>query len=148
MVCMMEFELVPEEGGYAVVPFGAEGATQGDTEEEAVEMAADWLRTRALCELEQGREPKSGPLGNEPSRGGRVVAVAVDASISDIPAVTAAEAARMLGVSTARVAQLCRAGELMSWRVGRARMVSRASVECRAAACPAAGRPRSELAAV
>ena len=54
---------------------------------------------------------------------------------------TAAEAAEMLGVSTARVAQLCRDGSLNSWRVGNTRMVSRDSIEYRLAAKPAAGRP-------
>ena len=59
----------------------------------------------------------------------------------DIPAVTASEAAEMLGVSTARVAQLCRDGSLNSWKIGNTRMVSRDSIEYRLAAKPVAGRP-------
>lgn len=70
-----------------------------------------------------------------------VVTLAVSVELSDVPAVTAAEAAEMLGVSTARVAQLCRDGSLNSWRVGSTRMVSCDSIECRLAARPGAGRP-------
>ena len=44
---------------------------------------------------------------------------------------TAADAARELGVSRARVAQLCQSGKLESWRDGSKRMVSRSSVESR-----------------
>lgn len=70
-----------------------------------------------------------------------VVTLAMSVGLSDIPAVTATEAAEMLGVSTARVAQLCRDGSLNSWRVGSARTVSRDSIECRLIAKPGAGRP-------
>ena len=52
-----------------------------------------------------------------------VVTLAMSVGLSDISAVTAAEAAEMLGVSTARVAQLCHDGSLNSWRVGSARTV-------------------------
>ena len=61
--------------------------------------------------------------------------------LSDVPVVTASAAAEMLGVSTARVAQLCRDGSLNSWRVGSARMVSRDSIGRRFIAKPGAGRP-------
>lgn len=71
-----------------------------------------------------------------------VVTLAVNVELSDIPAATAAEAAEMLGVSTARVAQFCRDGSLNSWRVGSARTVSRDSIGCRLIAKPGAGRPR------
>ena len=71
-----------------------------------------------------------------------VVTLAVSVELSDVPAATASETAEMLGVSTARVAQLCRDGSLNSWRIGSARMVSRDSIKCRLAARPGAGRPR------
>lgn len=70
-----------------------------------------------------------------------VVTLAVSVELSDVPAVTASEAAEMLGVSTARVAQLCRDGSLNSWRIGSARMVSRDSIGCRLIAKLGAGRP-------
>ncbi len=143
MIVMQEFEVYPDpEGGYAVEPCGLDGATEGDTYEEAVEMAVDWLRVHALAALERGEEFGGGGLGHAPSHGGTVVTVATNVELSDIPAVTAAEAAEMLGVSTARVAQLCRDGSLNSWRVGSTRMVSRDSIECRLASKPEAGRPR------
>lgn len=71
-----------------------------------------------------------------------VVTLAVSVELSDVPAVTASEAAKMPGVNTARVAQLCRDGSLNSWRVGSTRMVSRDSIKCRLAARPGAGRQR------
>lgn len=75
-----------------------------------------------------------------------VVTLAVSVELSDVPAVTASEAAEMLGVSTARVARLCRDGSLNSWRVGSARTVSRDSIKCRLVAKPGAGRPRRTFA--
>lgn len=71
-----------------------------------------------------------------------VVTLAMSVELSDIPAVTAAEAAEMLGVNTARVARLCRDGSLNSWRVGSARTVSRDSIGCRLITKSGAGRPR------
>lgn len=65
--------------------------------------------------------------------------------LTDIPAMTAADAARALGVSTARVAQLVSAGLLDSWRDGTRRMVSRASVEARLEDAPKAGRPKAAM---
>lgn len=70
-------------------------------------------------------------MGHASQYGGKVIAVAVLAGRDDIPAMTAADAARVLNVSTARVAQLCKAGKLDSWRVGATRMVSKESVEMR-----------------
>ena len=69
-----------------------------------------------------------------------------DASLDQVPAVTSAEAARMLGVSTARVAQLVKAGALESWKSGGTRMVSLDSVECRQAEERKTGRPKKDLA--
>lgn len=74
--------------------------------------------------------------------------MAVSRELGDIPAVTAADAARMLGVSSARVSQLIGAGLLDSWRDGTKRMVSRASIEARLADSPKAGRPREAPGAV
>ena len=55
-------------------------------------------------------------LGHEPQRGGMVVALAMPRELSNIPAMTAADAARELGVSTARVTRLANAGLLDSGR--------------------------------
>mgnify|MGYP000267124573 CR=1 FL=1 len=109
MIIMQEFEVyLDPEGGYAVEPCGLAGATEGDNYEEAVEMAVDWLRVHALAALERGAEFEGGGLGHAPSHGGTIVTVATNVELSDIPAVTAAEAAEMLGVSTARVPAMAR----------------------------------------
>lgn len=129
---MAEFELVDDGGGMVEVwPVGLGGATEGRDMRDAVEMAADWLTMAAQDYLMKGKPLPELPLGTEPTRGGKMVAVCVSTSLADIPAVSAADAARLLGVSTARVAQLCKAGLLESWRVGSARMVSLGSVEAR-----------------
>lgn len=132
MAYIREFEFVEGEQGYVVAyPFGLEGGTQGADLYDAVDMAADWLRLWALDELMAGREPERGTVGNHPRRGGTVIAVAVGADLADIPAISAADAARELGVSPARVSQLCQVGLLDSWKVGSCRMVSQESVEAR-----------------
>lgn len=135
MICICEFELFQEEGGaWVAIPFGGLGcATEGADFRDAVEMAADALRIVAEDALMRGEDVPEPPLGNRAARGGRVVAVAVDADLRRVESVTAAEAARMLEVSRPRVTQLCDAGLLESWHVGRTRMVSRASVEARMA---------------
>lgn len=148
VLVVREFEFIPEEGGYVAVPCDMGGATEGQTLEEAVEMAADWLHLMALDALVHGKELPGGAFGHGPCEGGRVMAVAVKAELSDAPAVTSVEAAAMLGVSTARVAQMCSAGLLASWKAGRTRMVAVESVEERLAGARGAGRPRREAAAV
>lgn len=141
MLFVREFEIVAEEGGYLAIPFDMEGGTEGETREEAVAMAADWLRATALDALLHGYALPGGSVGHDLQEGGWVVAVAVDVDVSDAPAMTSAEAARALGVSTARVAQMCSSGQLASWKVGSTRMVAKESVEERLAMAPQPGRP-------
>ena len=148
MAYIMEFEFVPEDGMVAAIPFGMEGATEGRDLNDAVDMAAEWLRIHVLDALGQGKEFPQGSVGNKPEHGGTVLAVAVEASMSDVPAMTAAEAARELGVSTARVAQLCASGQLDSWKVGATRMVSEDSVLIRKMDAPRTGRPAERKAAM
>ena len=148
MLFVREFEFVPEDGGYVAVPCDMDGATEGATLEDAVAMAADWLRLMAVDSLVHGSALPGGGAGHAPREGGTVIAVAVEASLSDAPSVTAAQAAEALGVSTARVAQMCASGQLASWKVGRTRMVAVESIEERLAEAPKAGRPRREPVAV
>ena len=132
-VCEFEFE---RDGDFILCwPFfpGRIDGTQGEDFDDAVEMAADWLKTIALDYLMRGKEVPKLPLGNEPTRGGNIVTVAVEASLAAVPAVTAQEAAGLLGVSSARVNQLAKAGYLDSWRVGCTRMVSIESIQARLA---------------
>lgn len=133
MFYVCEFELFDDgEGSVAAVPLnGWDGATFGDDFEDAGESAADWLRCMVDDALMNGRELPPIAFGHEPRHGGKVLAIAVMRDLSDIPAMTAADAARALGVSRARVTQLCNAGLLESWQDGTKRMVSRASVDAR-----------------
>lgn len=139
---LCEFEFYEEEGMVLAVPFGHAGATEGHDLKDAVYMASDLLRMYALEDVAKGRDLFWGPLGNKPEHGGIVIAVSVCVSLAEVPSVTAAEAAKRLSVTTARVAQLCKAGELDSWRVGATRMVSIDSIELRLALQKRAGRPK------
>lgn len=144
-ICMCCFEFVDKGERVVAFPVGLGGGTEGYDMEDAVRMAADWLRETALSYMVDDDEWPDLPLTTEPQRGGRMAILAVEVSLDDLPAVTAAEASRMLGVSTARVAQLCRDGLLDSWKDGRTRMVSLESVETRLAEERKAGRPRRQL---
>ena len=139
-----ECEFVEEGGWFLCWPFwpGRCDGTQGETFDDALKMSADWFKSMVLDCLMKGEAIPRLALGNSPQRGGRVVAVAVDASLSEVPAVTEKEAAARLGISHARVSQLCRDRSLDSWRVGRTRMVSIESIEMRRAMAPCAGRPK------
>lgn len=118
-----------------------EGGTFGVDFDDAMDSAVDWLSGMVDAHLTDGVELPARSLGHKPQHGGSIIAIAVSRELGDIPAMTAAEAARELGVSTARVAQLCKAGMLDSWRDGTRRMVSRASVEARMEEAPKPGRP-------
>lgn len=132
MLYICEFEIFNSGQSVCAIPCNDMGAgTFGDDFNDAVESAADWLMCMVDDSLMNGTELPSVTLDHEPKNGGKVVAIAVSRSLSDIPAMTAEDAARELGVSGARVAQLCEEGLLDSWADGARRMVSRASVEAR-----------------
>lgn len=144
MLYVWEFEFYGSGDYVCAVPAAPlEGGTFGDDLTDAVESAADWLGGMVEAHLTDGLALPEMRFGLKPEHGGQVIAVAVDRSLGDIPAMTAADAARALGVSTARVAQLCSAGLLDSWKDGSRRMVSRASVEARMEGSPAPGRPKA-----
>lgn len=144
MIYIHEFEFFEEEGMVSAVPFGLEGATAGADLDDAVFMATDWLRSTVEYQLIRGEKPESSSFGNKPRHGGQVIAISVDCDLDRVNAVTAADAARILGVSSARVAQMCETGQLTSWRDGTRRMVLRDSVNARLAEQPKPGRPRKE----
>lgn len=118
------------------------GGTLGSDLNDAVESAADYLACMVDNHLIGGIELPASDFGHEPRHGGKIIAVAVSRELAGIPAVTAADAARMLGVSSARVSQLINAGLLDSWKDGTERMVSKASIEARLADTPKAGCPK------
>ena len=131
MVFIWEFEFFEEDNGFCAIPCGdfGYGATCGDDLVDAVESAVDFLSIAVDDHLINGVVLPPMEFGHKPEHDGRIIAVAVDRSIEDIPAMTAAEAARKLGVSRARITQLCNAGVLESWMSGSNRMVSKGSVD-------------------
>ena len=147
MLYVHEFEVFESEGCFLAIPAPPlGGGTFGDTFDDAVESAVDWLTMTVDDMLMKGHEPVACSFGHKPENGGRMIAIAVVRNLGDIPAMTAADAARVLSVSSARVAQLIDAGLLESWKVGTRRMVSKASVEARMSESPTAGRPKKEAA--
>ena len=144
MIYVNEFEFYEKDGYTLAVPFCLEGATFGDGLNDAVQSASDWLYETISDMLVRGTKPSLSSFGNKPLHGGKVIAVSVNCDLSKIDAVTAAEAARILGVSSARVAQMCESGALTSWRDGTRRMIVRESINARLAKKPCAGRPRKD----
>lgn len=142
MLYIREFELYENEGCVIADPIDMQGGTFGKDYADAVASAVDWLYETITDCLIKGTVPEGGKLGNEPEKGGRVVAVSVDCDLSKVSAVTAADAASILNVSPARVAQMCESGRLDSWKQGGHRMVTRDSIEARLAENPGPGRPR------
>ena len=142
MLHVYEFELFEDEGWYLAVPFDMLGGTQGKTYDDCCKMAADWLRTEMEYRAMHDEGFPVPTFGNEPKHGGRVVVFAVMAGKDTVRKVTAAEAARMLGVSPGRVTQMLSANLLEGWREGHRTWVTVDSVEARLAERPSAGRPR------
>ncbi|MDO5106852.1 MAG: helix-turn-helix domain-containing protein [Coriobacteriaceae bacterium] len=139
-----EFEFVEDEGSYLCRPFwpGCEVCIRGEGYGDAVEQSAGWLKATVLEAIAHNGTASRPTLGHEPKHGGRVVTLAIDASLSELPAVTGKEAAERLGVSHARISQLCSSGSLDSWTVGRTRMVTEASLNLLLSERSEAGRGR------
>ncbi len=148
MVYAWEFEFSESNGYIDAVPCPPfEESTSGECLEDAIASAVDWLG-RMVDEYLMGNiDLPQMEFGHEPENGGRIIAAAVERKLGSIPAMTAADAVRELGVSTARVPQLINAGLLGSWRDGTKRMVFRASVESRKEDSPKPGRPRGKMSA-
>ena len=105
MVYVWEFEFFDSNGVVDAVPCGSldGGGTFGSDLNDAVESAADFLACMVDDHLMGGVDLPAPDFGHQPQHGGKIIAVAVSRELGDIPAVTAADAARMLGVSSARV---------------------------------------------
>lgn len=134
-----------EDGGYwAEVPDLPGCFGQGDTFMDAVESVSDAVETHLAALAADGAEiPAAGPVSADD---GEVVYVYADPGTVQLdiegPTVSAAEAARMLGVTPARVSQLVTDGRLVAQRTAGGTRVARAAVEALMAAPRAAGRPR------
>ena len=143
MLHVHEFEVFEEDGLLVALPFDFDGGTQGKDTREVAEMAADWLKTEIEQRIINCEEVPNATLGHVPERdSGRILIVAVDADIDTVDAVSASEAARMLGVSNGRVSQMVKGGQLQGFKKGRDAFVTRASIEQRIFEAPKAGRPK------
>lgn len=135
-----------EEGGYSVeIPALPGCFTCGDDYEDAVRMAADAARTWVASALGHGEAVPPYSRAEVPA-GSERACVVFDADPSWIvegPVVSAAEAARELGVSAGRVSHMLASGLLEGYRMGRRTFVTTASIEARKAAPRPAGRPRA-----
>ena len=146
MFYMQEFELVRDEGWVLAMPFDLEGGTQGKNVSEAMEMACDWLREEVLAHMASGKELPKTSFGNAPVQDGHIALIGVSVDLADVPSVSAAEAADMLGVSRPRVSSMIKSGMLTGWKEGRNTRVSVESIEARLAEAPRAGRPKKAVA--
>lgn len=141
--------LTPEaEGGYSVkVPALPGCFTCGDDYVDAVSMAADAARTWVASALRHGEPVPSyrrAVCDDDATSERACIVFDADSSwIVDGPVVSAAEAARQLGVSAGRVTHMLDAGLLEGYRNGRRTFVTNASIEARKASPVRPGRPRT-----
>jgi len=137
-----------EDGFWAEFPDLPGCYGYGDTLMECVESASDALETHLAAMKEGGKALPSATDPNESD--GKVAWFYADTSSVDLgkPSITAADAARELGITPARVSQLIADGRLKARHVGGMTLVTEESVESYAATPRAPGRPRKELASV
>ena len=137
-----EFEVFQEEGHFIAVPYDMEGATQGEDFEDLCLMVADWLKITLEDFDMRGETPPKPTFGNAPRHGGANMVFAVQAGRETVEKVTASEAARLLGVTPARITQMLAAARLIGYREGRNTYVTMDSVRARLEERPRGGRPR------
>lgn len=133
MTYVAEFEFYTAEDGTVIAePLGVPAQEARGCDLESTVIAAQASLERAVDEALLGGTRLPGwRVGHEPQRGGQVIAIAVTRELSGVAAVSAADAAGILGVSRSRVGQLCSQGLLDSWKEGRSRMVSLSSLHAR-----------------
>jgi len=144
MLHVYEFEIVEQDGFFLVFPYDLEGGTQGLSFHDACEMAADWLQAE-MEYRDMRREPfPVATFGNKPRYGGQNVILGVVAGRDTVNKVSAAKAAKMLGVTPGRVTQMIAANQLTAFKDddGVHTWVTVDSIEARIAENPKAGRPR------
>lgn len=142
-----EFEMWRGEFGWIAEPFGLDGITQGDDVNDLCESAADLLREIVRDHIMRSKPLPPAIFDNEPTRGGVRLIVSVDAAMANVPRISAAEAARKLGVSRPRVTAMLASGLLDGWKEGRNTWITLASVEARKADGRKAGRPKKPITA-
>lgn len=146
MFYMQEFEIVNDGDVYIALPFDLPGGTQGDSLGNATRMAGEWLHDEMVHSLMSETPLPEPTFGNVPHQGGRVVLVGMEATLSDVPSVSASEAAVRLGVSRPRITKMLQTGQLEGWKDGRNTRVTVASINARLAEHPNAERPQKQCA--
>lgn len=130
-----------ELGGYSVwfsdLP---ECHTDGDTLEDAVNMAAEALELVVESYLDNGRKLPQPSLDAPCPDGTKELIVSVDVDVEH-RLVTTKEAAKLLGVSDARVRQLILGGKLLAEKQAGTHLVYLRSIANRLRAAPKSGRP-------
>ncbi len=143
MFVIYEFELFKGEEFYIAAPFDfGGGATQGKTLREVEQNAADWLKTSLDGYVIHEKSFPEPTYGNKPQHGGTILLVGIETGKEFIRRMSAADAARALGVTRGRVTQLIKAGLLDTFELNGRTWVTTDSVEARLADPPRIGRPR------
>lgn len=134
-----------ELGGYSVwFPDLPECHTDGDNLEDAVNMAAEALELVVESYLDNGRVLPEPSLETPCPKGARELLVSVDVDAEN-RLVTTHEAAKLLGVTDARVRQLVLKGKLVARKQAGISFVYLRSVLDRLASGPTSGRPRTTI---
>ena len=131
-----------EDGYWAEVPDLPGCFGQGETFLEAVTSAANGIETHLAALVEYGRKiPEATCIRSD---SGDVVYVCADDSSVCLgePIMTAADAARQLGVTPGRVSQLITAGKLVAERMAGGTWVAVSSVEEYSRSTRSPGRPK------
>ncbi len=134
-----------EDGGYwAEVPDLPGCFGQGDDYMSTVESISDGIETHLAALREYGMPiPAAGPV--PAVDGGEVVYVYADDDFRlGLPTVSAAEAARMIGVTKGRVSQLINEGRLVAERLADGTNVTVESIEQYMSSRRKVGRPKKE----
>ncbi len=131
-----------EDGYWAEVPDLPGCFGQGETFLETVTSAANGIETHLAALIEYGKDIPEATCVR--SNDGDVIYVCADDSSVCLgePVMTAADAARQLGVTPGRVSQLITAGKLVAERMAGGTWVAISSVEEYARSTRSPGRPR------
>ncbi len=147
MLHVYEFEVFEGDSGMMLAfPYDMEGGTQGEDLKDVCEAAADWLQMEIEHRSIHDLPFPEATFGNKPKHpGGKTIIVAVNADKGTVRRMTAAEAARRLGVTRGRVSQMVDAGLLDILELDGRKWVTEDSVNARLDDAPKAGRPKKAV---
>lgn len=131
MLYLYEIEIFKDDDYYIAVPFDFEGATEGFSKQECLEMAADLLTSEIQHRLMHRDNLPEPTIDNSPQYDGKIYSLVIDTGIGAIPRMLKSEAARTLGISQGRVTQLVKSGKLETFSYQGREYVTKASVDAR-----------------